>query len=382
MYTWKKALKIVAALTCAAAVLVGFNSMKIHALEGETETLREIRPEENENIMLVPGGVPFGIRFQIKGVLVVSISDVVTEEGKVSPGTVAGLKQNDVIEMINGEQINSVEDVNRAVQDSNGEGLVLTVIRAGDKFELTLTPVASMPNGNFRAGVWLKDSATGIGTMTFFNPYDNSFGGLGHGVVDVDTGELLPLMQGIVTEVRINGITRGLRGAPGVIKGQISSDARGYLTGNHETGVFGFLHNSPTGLPQEAIPIATRDEVTEGTAHIWTTLCNDGAKQYEINIARVNRDSGTIKNFVIQVTDPDLLERTGGIVQGMSGSPIIQNGKLIGAVTHVMVNDPTSGYGIFIENMLDSMSQSITENSEDDIHEDNHNSEIIDDNAA
>jgi len=364
MYTWNKAIKSIAAVTCAAAVLVGLNSTKINAaVNTEVDTLREIKAEQKENIMLIPGGVPFGIRFQTKGVLIVALSDVITDEGKISPATDAGIQPNDVIVTIDGQQVSSVDDVNKAIQESNGSELKLTILRDGEQIQVTLTPAASKPNGNFRAGMWIKDSATGIGTMTFFDPRDNSFGGLGHGVCDVDTGELLPLLKGIVTEVRINGIKRGLRGVPGVIKGQISSDARGFLTSNHETGVYGFLDAPPTGLPEGALPIATRNEVVEGPAYIWTTLCNEGPKRYEINIARVNRDSGLVKNFVIQITDPALLERTGGIVQGMSGSPIIQDGRIIGAVTHVMVNDPTSGYGIFIENMLDSIPKALPHNS-------------------
>jgi len=312
-----------------------------------------------DEIMLYPGGVPFGIRFYTKGVMVIDISEVIGEQGKSAPAAAAGLMANDVIQKVNDTEIHSVEQVTDFVKNSDGKPIELVVVRGESKLNLSLTPAKSLPNGEYRAGMWIKDSAAGIGTMTFFDPRDNSFGGLGHGICDPDSGDLLPLNKGIVTDVKISGITKGEKGTPGVIRGYIASNDRGRLTGNFETGVYGFVDEQPKNLPEGPLPIAKSNEIEEGAAYIWTTLDNSIPRKYEINIVKANAGNGMVKNFVIQVTDPALLEQTGGIVQGMSGSPIIQNGKIIGAVTHVLLNDPTSGYGIYIENMLAKIPQEL-----------------------
>jgi stage IV sporulation protein B len=188
--------------------------------------------------------------------------------------------------------------------------------------------------------------------MTFFNPENNSFSGLGHGICDVDTGSLMPLLKGTVVDVELTDIIKGKEGKPGELKGNFGSHKKGVLLGNTQMGVYGQLDEALDSLKREALPIALQNEVKEGKATILSNVDGEGVKEYEIEISKIYRNPENTKNFVINVTDKNLIEKTGGIVQGMSGSPIIQNGKLVGAVTHVLINNPTKGYGIFIENML------------------------------
>ncbi|MDF2567582.1 MAG: stage sporulation protein, partial [Oscillospiraceae bacterium] len=206
-------------------------------------------------------------------------------------------------------------------------------------------------DNTFKIGLWVRDSSAGIGTVTFYNPENSVFGGLGHAVCDVDTGQVMPIMSGEVVDVNINGVTRGSSGSPGELKGSFSSNKdSGSIAVNNETGVFGVLYQNPSN--HSAIPIAMKQEVKTGKATIFTTVSGNTPQEYKINIEKVNlNDNSMTKNMVIKITDPELLQKTGGIVQGMSGSPIMQNGVLVGAVTHVFINDPTKGYGIFIENM-------------------------------
>ena len=197
----------------------------------------------------------------------------------------------------------------------------------------------------------MRDSSAGIGTITYYDPQTAQFGGLGHPICDVDTGEIMPLLSGQVVKVVINDVVKGTSGDPGELKGSFaSSKDSGTITSNDETGVFGTLYSNPS--QNAALPVALKQEITEGAAKIYTTVSGTTPQEYDIEIEKIDiSDTGKTKNMIIKVTDPNLLEKTGGIVQGMSGSPIIQNGKLVGAVTHVLVNDPQRGYGIFIENM-------------------------------
>ena len=217
---------------------------------------------------------------------------------------------------------------------------------------MQLTPVYSKESEKYKLGIWVRDNTAGIGTLTFIKSDDGMFGGLGHGIYDIDTGELLPLSRGIVTDVSVTGIIKGSAGKPGEIRGYLKQNKTGALITNCDCGVFGVFTPSPEISKEKLLPIAFRSEVKCGPATIRCTLDEGGIKEYGIEILNINHDSQGTKCFTVHVTDSALLEKTGGIVQGMSGSPIIQDGKLVGAVTHVMVNDPTTGYGIFIENML------------------------------
>ncbi|HOA84518.1 MAG TPA: SpoIVB peptidase S55 domain-containing protein, partial [Bacillota bacterium] len=267
----------------------------------------------------------------------------------------AGIRVKDIITAVNGEQLICAAQLTATIEKCGGKPITLTYKRDSREYTVTLTPVYSEADGRYKTGIWVRDSGAGIGTVTFIVPQDYSFAGLGHGVCDSETGNLIPMQRGIVTAVTISGLTRGLPGDPGEIKGYFSSGKCGTLLGNTEYGVYGILNELPPNIPEGPLPAASKYQVKEGAAYIWCTLDTNTVSKYTVEISAVNTSSDTNKCFTVTVTDPALLEKTGGIIQGMSGSPIIQNGRIIGAVTHVLINDPTRGYGIFIENMLDHM---------------------------
>lgn len=308
-----------------------------------------------KELRLYPGGMPFGVKFITDGVLVVGFCDVDSKDGKINPAIKAGLKMNDVILKINNAEIVGALELTEAVERCGGKPLSITYRRGGVESTTTLTPAYSKSESKYKTGIYVRDSGAGIGTVTFINPENYSFAGLGHGICDGGTGALLPIQRGSVVNVTISGVIKGLAGSPGEVKGYFSSGKVGTLLGNTECGVYGVFAGKPAGIHKEPIPVGKRDELKEGKAYIYCTLDTGAAKQYEIEISNINKEATGNKCFTIKVTDPALIEKSGGIIQGMSGSPIVQNGKLVGAVTHVMVNDPTVGYGIFIENMLNQM---------------------------
>ncbi len=295
------------------------------------------------------GGMPFGVRFHTDGVTVAGFETVKTESGDVCPAKDAGLLSGDVILEINGEKVSSAEDLAGKISAS-ANGITVTYRRGSATHKAKLTPVRDL-EGKTRAGMWIRDVAAGIGTVTFYDEKSGRFGGLGHGICNSETGELLPLSHGTVTEVTLCGINRGTAGAPGELKGYFGIEKIGEVTKNERTGIYGVLTKLPRG--GETVAVAKKSRVKEGEVTIRCTLSDGEMRDYKATISDIDRSGGECKNFIITVTDEELLCRTGGIVQGMSGSPILQDGKLIGAVTHVLVNDPTRGYGIFIENMLD-----------------------------
>lgn len=304
-------------------------------------------------VKVVPCGTPFGLKLFTDGVVVVGFTDVDTKGGNRNPGIDAGLRIGDVVETINGVKMESNQQAAQAFEACKGTPAALTVRRGQELYEITLQPLYSESAGCYKAGLWIRDSSAGIGTMTFVIPETGVFGGLGHGVCDTDTLELLPMVSGDVVPVKLIGITKGMQGAAGELKGYFSTDVpQGNLSFNTQTGVYGTIHTLPS--QREAIPVAMKQEIKKGKAQVLTTISGDEPKLYDIAIDKVNYEEGSpTKNMVIRITDPALLKQTGGIVQGMSGSPIIQNGKLIGAVTHVFVNEPEKGYAIFAENMLE-----------------------------
>ncbi len=300
--------------------------------------------------MLIPGGSPVGVKLLAEGVMVVKTAEVT--EG-VSPASEAGICAGDNIISANGEELNSSARLSEIIENSDGEPIVFEVMRNGKRFTATVTPVYSENDGTYKAGLWIRDSTAGVGTLTFIDPETGIFGALGHPISDSDTLTTLPLGSGEIVDVVITGYDRGERGCPGELYGTfVSGLASGTIELNCEQGIFGTM-TYPSR--QEAIPIAFKSEVRTGPATILTTIDGSTPQEFEVEIERVTLSSAAkSKNIIIKVTDPELLELTGGIVQGMSGSPIIQDGKLVGAVTHVFVSDPTRGYGIFIENMLDA----------------------------
>ena len=315
-------------------------------LSADTEDLRDL--------MLYPGGMPFGVKFYTDGVMVVGFCDIDTARGSVNPATRAGLRAKDVILKIDGEEIKGAADMTERIDASQGKAMKLTCRRGGKEFETTLTPVLSASEGKYKTGIWVRDSGAGIGTVTFLFPDSGAFAGLGHGICDADTGALVEMRKGAVSDVTISSVVKGAAGAPGELKGHFNPGRAGALLGNSACGVWGVFSEVPE-VSCEPMPIGLRDDITEGDAYILCTATGDEVQKYDIRISNIKRDATGSKCFTVTVTDPDLLALTGGIVQGMSGSPIIQDGKIVGAVTHVLINDPTTGYGIFLENMLANM---------------------------
>jgi stage IV sporulation protein B len=301
---------------------------------------------------LIPCGTPFGIKMFTNGVVIVGVADIKTATGVINPAAVAGLRVGDVIASIDGKAVNQNEEVADIIEKSNGKPMKFLVHREKAVLTAILTPVKSATDNSYKGGLWVRDSTAGIGTVTFYNPTTGMFGGLGHGISDQDTNELLPLRSGDIVNVTISGIIKGEKGTAGELRGYFNNDTSiGNLNANVEEGVYGSMQSSPVN--NKAVKVAMKQEVKTGPAQILTTIDGNTPQYYDVQIESINyRDNVRTKNMVVRITDKKLLEATGGIIQGMSGSPIIQNNMLVGAVTHVFVNDPTRGYGIFAENML------------------------------
>ena len=300
---------------------------------------------------VIPCGTPFGIKLFTDGVMIVGLADIQTDSGSVNPAAQAGLKVGDVITGVDGQTVNANKEVANDVENCGGKSMRFTVRRDGALSTVTVQPVLSEADGLYKAGLWVRDSTAGIGTLTFYDPSGKSFAGLGHGICDADTGELMPLLSGDIVPVTINGVTKGLKGKPGELRGYFSDDeAVGSLMANVPAGVYGTLKSTPKGT---AVKVAMKQDVRVGKVKILTTIDGGPPKYYDAEIEKIDyRDNVQSKNLVLHITDGRLLTQTGGIVQGMSGSPVLQGNKLVGAVTHVFVNDPTRGYGVFAENML------------------------------
>lgn len=309
------------------------------------------------NVKLCPGGMPFGVKMFTDGLIVVGFSDVDCEDTNRQPAYTAGLRMHDVILKIDGTVVTSAAQMAEIVGSCGGSTLQFTVRRGDEELTIPLTPSFSVGEQTYKTGMWVRDNTAGIGTVTFVDPSTGAFAGLGHGICDSETGALLPLSRGVIANVSISGVRKGAAGTPGELQGYFSSGKIGSLLGNTAAGVFGLLTDMPEGVSDEtALPIALKDEIKDGIAYLYCTLDEGGIEKYEIRIRKI-KNAADNKCMEITVTDPRLIEKTGGIVQGMSGSPLIQDGKLIGAVTHVLISDPTKGYGIFIENMLGQMGE-------------------------
>jgi stage IV sporulation protein B len=308
--------------------------------------IKTVRTQPTDTVMLVPSGRPFGVRMLMGGVMVVGFGEVATGKGHSCPAAEAGLVVGDIIVKANATAVRSTADFREAAAD--GGTMALTVMRGSTLQEMTLTPVYSVTAGRLQTGLWVRDSAAGIGTLTYYDPASGRFGGLGHPVCDPDTGERIPLACGEASAVTVSGVVKGQPGIPGQLQGYFAADAPiGTLACNAGAGIFGTLSEIPEG---QAVPMALQQEVETGSAVILSTIDDSGPQAYTVEILSLDYRSDT-QNMIVRITDERLLERAGGIVQGMSGSPILQNGKLVGAVTHVFVSDPSQGYGIFAENM-------------------------------
>ncbi|MDR2525423.1 MAG: SpoIVB peptidase [Oscillospiraceae bacterium] len=300
------------------------------------------------------GGDVFGIKLYTRGVLVAKTDLVSTENGNENPAQKAGLRSGDLITEINGAAVNRKSEVAAAIESSEGAPLRLTVEREGKPLRLQLRPLRGADGGKYLAGLWIRDSSAGIGTVTFYDPQSRVMAGLGHAICDVDTGEIIPISGGELVAAKVMGCYKGASGKPGELCGVFEPQKLADLLRNGENGIYGRLTEMPQG--GEKLPVALKTEVRTGPAQLYVTVDGDGAKYYDVEITRVSLAGGQ-KNMTLRVKDPALLETTGGIVQGMSGSPLVQNGMLIGAVTHVFVSSPLEGYGIFAETMLETARQ-------------------------
>ena len=294
-------------------------------------------------------GTPFGIKIYTEGVLVVGFSEVETASGKENPTKKAGIKEGDYIVSLNGTSVYTNEEVLSIIQNSNGEDIVAKISRNGTRIIIRFK-AARGTDGVYRAGMWVKDSSAGIGTLTFYSPSTNTVCGLGHGIADSDTGTLLTLNHGEFVTAKIVSVEKGTRGAAGELKGRFTGKTISGFSLNTESGVYGTAVGNIDG--SNLMKVAMKQEVRDGAAEILTTIDGEKPQYYSCKIKV--KSMGATQNLVVEITDKRLLEKTGGIVQGMSGSPIIQNGKLVGAVTHVLIDNPKCGYGIFAETMLET----------------------------
>ena len=313
--------------------------------------IKTIRAVVTERPRVTVCGTPFGVKMFSEGALIVGFSEIGQAGGGTSnPAKEAGLHLGDRVICIGQTRTESNEAVKEALDAAEGQSVEVVYIRSGEQKLTTLTPVWDGAAEQWRAGMWVRDSSAGVGTLTFADEELGVFAGLGHPISDSDTGEQVALRSGEIVACQIVGCTGGTAGSPGELKGKFISDhALGRICINGENGVYGTVSTAIAGQQTE---LAFAQEVLPGAAEILTTTSGETPRSYRVYIEKVN-DVDPRRNMVLRVTDPALLAQTGGIVQGMSGSPILQNGRLVGAVTHVLVNDPTRGYGIFAQTMLE-----------------------------
>lgn len=299
-------------------------------------------------------GRAVGIKLFSDGVMVVGLADVDTGNGSTNPAKSCGLREGDIITHINSEEVDSIEEVQSILQDLDGQQMSIRAMRGEKEVQMTAQAVRCSGDGNYKLGAWIRDSMAGIGTVTFYDPTSHVFGALGHGISDIDTARLMPLQSGAIMYAEVSDVKKGAIGAPGELHGafKVNQDL-GELYANTGSGIFGTLTDESMITGLKPVAVAARKEVKTGPATILSNIAGDKVEEYQVEIVRVYPGNGEEqRDLMLKVTDQRLLDTTGGIVQGMSGSPILQNGKLVGAVTHVLVNDPTSGYGILAENML------------------------------
>ena len=326
----------------AAAVLM--SCMAWFQPAGAAEERREV----------IPMGRTVGIKLFSDGVMVVGFGEVTTTQGRQTPARDCGLKEGDIITHINREEVDSIEEVQSVLQEVGGQTMSIRAVRDDQEVQFTAQAAQCSADGQYKLGAWIRDSMAGIGTMTFCDPETGLFGALGHGINDVDTARLMPMQSGSILYSEVTDVQKGVKGTPGELHGTFQTDTDlGALWANTGSGVFGQLSSRSLTEGLEPVPVAKRSEVKTGPAVIRSNVNGDQVEEYTVEITRIfpEKEEDT-RNLMLKVTDPRLLETTGGIVQGMSGSPILQDGKLVGAVTHVLVNDPLQGYGILAENML------------------------------
>ncbi len=289
------------------------------------------------------GGECVGIKLLATGVLVMDVDREDTD-----------LKIGDIILKVNDQKIESNLELVDFAKKSNGENLNLEVNRNGEIINVTLTPIMDSLSNEYKLGLWVKDSSAGIGTITFYKE-DGKFAALGHGVTETKQNQILPITSGAITFTNVFDVKKGEANNPGELKGTLTDKIVGEILSNSKVGIFGKMDDSSYYSENELLPLTSKFEVKEGKAKIMCTLKNNNKKEYEVEIQKIIYNSDTNRDLVIKITDEELLNSTGGIVQGMSGAPVIQDGKIVGALTHVFLSDPTRGYGVFIESMIDDV---------------------------
>ena len=304
--------------------------------------------------MVIPIGRAVGIKLFSDGVMVVGFSQIPAAGGNVIPAKSCGLREGDVITHINATEVDTIEEVQEQLTQIGGEEMSIRAVRDGKTVQVTAQAVQCSTDGSYKLGAWLRDSMAGIGTVTYYDPVTGEFGALGHGVNDVDTAQLMPLESGGVLKASVTEVKKGVRGTPGELHGQFDNQEDiGSLWANTSYGIYGTLEQGD--LAQTApMEVAAKEQVKTGKAVIYSNISGDEVRSYEVEITKLFSKAEDGRDMMVKVTDPALLEATGGIVQGMSGSPIVQNGRLVGAVTHVLVGDPTQGYGILAQRMLET----------------------------
>ena len=322
-------------------------------------SLKDVTVNVIPNTVVIPGGEAIGLRLYTSGVLVVGMSEIVgTDNKSYSPYKDSGIQEGDMIVKIDDKAITCTSDLITKVNECNGNSVEITYVRDGNNYITEIKPTKTEEN-EYKLGLWVRDAAAGVGTITYYDLESQMFGALGHGILDIDTDQLIDIAKGEVITSKILSIVKGEKGKPGEVQGSIDNGkVIGEVYKNTNFGIYGKLTDVSLIEGGKTLEVMPRDEVKMGKATIICTLDNNKREEYEIEIEKLytstNRNN---KNMIIKVTDERLLEKTGGIIQGMSGSPILQDGKFVGAVTHVMVNNPEKGYGIFADTMLKQMKE-------------------------
>lgn len=304
-----------------------------------------------ESSTVILGGQPFGVKFYNDGVMVIELEEFFNGSHYVCPAKEGGLQVDDVIKKVNGIEIKTNEDLQETATGCGGKGMSFIIERDGKELCKTVKPQANTV-GTYLLGAWVRDSCAGIGTVTYYNPDNNYFAALGHGICDRDTGAMMPLGEAEIVGASISSVERSSTGKAGSLNGYFTDKTLGTVTNNTINGIYGTIIDN-SYLSGDRFEIAEFDEIQTGDAQIITTISGDRPESYDLKITSIRNDNPrNNENFVIKVTDKRLLDECGGIVQGMSGSPIVQNGKLIGAVTHVFLNNPEEGYGVAAQFMV------------------------------
>lgn len=318
--------------------------------------LKDITVNVIPKASVVPLGNAVGLKLYTSGVLVVGMSEIEgMDNNKYKPYENTGIQEGDMIVEINEETVTCTADLLNTVNESKGKNLPVKYVREGKTLETSITPI-KVGNNNYKLGLWVRDAAAGVGTVSFYEPSTKTFAALGHGIQDIDTGSLLNIAKGDFVTTKIVSIIKGKKGIPGKIQGSIeNSSVVGEVYRNTEFGVYGKVTNvSALNIDaSKAVEVAARDEIKTGPAKIMCTLEDNKTEEFDIEIEKVYiNNNENNKSMLVKVTDKNLIEKTGGIIQGMSGSPIIQNNKMVGALTHVLVNDPEKGYAVFADLMI------------------------------